>query len=153
MVTATFYIIQENSPQIMRVELLHYAVFLSQHFARQGAKVYINGDSKSEAESLAESFWQVEPEHFISHNLVGEGPKYGTNIEIGYQPISPSRNRQIIINLADCNSTFADRAIEVVDFVPCDENAKILARERYKKYRQAGYQLQTIEAQYPTQTL
>ncbi|MDF2156049.1 DNA polymerase III subunit chi [Vibrio sp. CAU 1672] len=149
MSNATFYIVRPDSPQAEPQGLQHYVVFLAQHFARQGAKVYINGNAKSDAEQLAELFWQVEPEQFIAHNLVGEGPKYATSIEIGHNGVKPSWNRQLVINLEENETTFANKFAEVVDFVPCEEKAKQLARERYKIYRQAGYQLQTIEIQYP----
>lgn len=146
---ATFYIIKNDSPQASASGLIHYVVFLAHHFAKQGAKVYINGQDRQHAEQLAEAFWQVPPEQFVPHNLVGEGPKYATAIEIGFQGIRPSWNRQLVINLADNATTFAQQFTEVVDFVPCEENAKQLARERYKLYRQAGYQLQTVEIDHP----
>ncbi|KOO09955.1 DNA polymerase III subunit chi, partial [Vibrio xuii] len=60
----------------------------------------------------------------------------------------PSGNRQLVINVAENETTFANKFAEVVDFVPCEQKAKQLARERYKIYRQAGYQLQTIEIEY-----
>lgn len=148
MANATFYIIKADSPQANESGFLGYVVFLAQHFAKQGAKVYLNSQDKQRAEKLAELFWQVEPEHYIGHNLVGEGPKYGTNIEIGHQALKPSWNRQLVINLAENETTFANKFAEVVDFVPCEEKAKQLARERYKIYRQAGYQLQTIEIEH-----
>jgi DNA polymerase-3 subunit chi len=148
MKNATFYIIAENSNQSSRHGLLEYVVFLSQHFSKQGAKIYINSQDKQEAETLAELFWQVPVDSFIAHNLVGEGPKYSTAIEIGYPEVKPNINRQIVINLSDCKTTFAHRFSEVVDFVPCEEKTKQLARERYKLYRQAGFQLQTLNVDY-----
>ncbi|MCE0494079.1 DNA polymerase III subunit chi [Vibrio salinus] len=142
---ATFYIIAEGSTKAERQGLLQYVVFLSQHFSKQGAKIFINSQNKQEAETLAELFWQVPTNLFIAHNLVGEGPRYSTPIEIGYPEVRPNINRQIVINLSDCNTTFAHRFSEVVDFVPCEEQTKQLARERYKLYRQAGFQLQTLK--------
>ncbi len=149
MATATFYIVKTDSPQSSEQGFNDYVIYLCQHFSRQGAKVYVQCDDKTHAEQIAECFWQVEPSEFLAHNLVGEGPKYGTNIEIGHVGVKPSWNRQLVINLADNHTTFAKAFAEVVDFVPCEENAKQLARERYKLYRQAGYHLQTIEIQYP----
>ncbi len=149
MATATFYIVKTDSPQSSEQGFNDYVIYLCQHFSRQGAKVYVQCGDKTHAEQIAECFWQVEPSDFLAHNLVGEGPKYGTNIEIGYIGVKPSWNRQLAINLADNHTTFAKAFAEVVDFVPCEENAKQLARERYKLYRQAGYDLQTIEIQYP----
>ncbi|MDN2480262.1 DNA polymerase III subunit chi [Vibrio agarivorans] len=144
MPNATFYLAQEGSPQATVTGLIKYTVFLAQHFVKQGAKVYINANDKDQAETIAEALWQVEPSDFIGHNLVGEGPKYGTSIEIGHHGVKPLWNRQLVINLAENNTTFANKFNEVVDFVPCEEKAKQQARERYKIYRQAGYQLQTI---------
>ena len=149
MANATFYIIKPDSVQATEEGFAQYVLFLAQHFAKQGAKVYLNCDSKIQAEQVAELFWQVEPEQFIAHNLVGEGPKYSTSVEIGHQGVKPSWNRQLVINLAENETTFANKFAEVVDFVPCEEKAKQLARERYKIYRQAGFQLQTIEIQHP----
>ncbi len=145
MANATFYIVNPDSPQASADGFDAYVLFLVRHFAKQGAKVYINCHDKTHAEQLAEHFWQVEPSEYMAHNLVGEGPRYATNIEIGHQSVKPSWNRQLVINLAENNTTFANKFAEVVDFVPCEEKAKQLARERYKIYRQAGYQLQTIE--------
>ncbi|WP_114765901.1 DNA polymerase III subunit chi [Vibrio rhodolitus] len=149
MQTATFYIVKTDSPQATTAGFADYVLFLSQHFARQGAKVYLNCQDKSHAEAMAELFWQVDADKFIAHNLVGEGPRYATNIEIGHQRVRPSWNRQLVINLAENETTFANKFAQVVDFVPCEEKAKQLARERYKIYRQAGYQLQTIEIEHP----
>ncbi|MGC9404416.1 MULTISPECIES: DNA polymerase III subunit chi [Vibrio] len=146
---ATFYIVNLDSPQATKKGFDDYALFMSKHFAKQGAKVYLHCHNKEHAEHIAELFWQSEPEDFMAHNLVGEGPKYATNIEIGYPNVKHTWNRQIVINLADNNTTFAKQFSEVVDFVPCEENAKQQARERYKIYRQAGFNLQTIEIQHP----
>ncbi len=149
MATATFYIVKPDSQQATFEGLLSYVVFLAQHFAKQGAKVYLNADSKKQAEQLAEHFWQLEPENFTAHNLVGEGPRSGTSIEIGYTELQPNWNRQLVINLTNDQTNFAPAFAQVIDFVPCDEKAKQTARERFKIYRQAGYEMQTVEIHYP----
>lgn len=149
MANATFYIISANTPQASPSGFIEYVIFLVHHFVQQNAKVYLNCLNRSHAEEIAEAFWILETDKFMPHNLVGEGPKNGTSVEIGFDGISPSWNRQIIINLADINSTFANQFTEVIDFVPCDENSKHLARARYKMYRQAGFQMQTIEIKHP----
>ncbi len=146
--TATFYIIGEGSEQATPQGWFAYVHFLSRHFTSQGAKLYINCIDRQHAEAVAEFFWQVSPEQFIAHNLVGEGPKNGTSVEIGFEGLKPSWNRQLVINMANSHATFANSFGQVVDFVPCEEKAKQVARERYKIYRQAGYQLQTIEIQH-----
>ena len=134
MQTATFYIIEPDSPQATSQGFHDYALFLSLHFARQGAKVYVNCHDKNHANEIADVFWQMNAHDFMPHNLVGEGPRNGTAIEIGHSALKPSWNRQLIINLAKDETTFAQQFTEVIDFVPCDEKAKQLARKRYKVY-------------------
>jgi len=149
MATATFYLVNPESQQATPEGLAEYVLFLSQHFAKQGAKIYLNAENKAQAEQLAEHFWQVEPNQFIAHNLIGEGPRSGTPIEIGYTGVKPNWNRQLVINLTNDQTNFAPTFTQVIDFVPCDEKAKQQARERFKIYRLAGYDMQTVEIHYP----
>ncbi|MDB1122918.1 DNA polymerase III subunit chi [Vibrio algarum] len=143
--TATFYIVQPDSPQCNKDGFESYILFLLKHFSNQGVKLYVNAENKDESLYWDERLWQQEPEYFLSHNLIGEGPKNGTSIEIGYSQLRPSWNRQLVINLAKDNTNFAGTFAQVIDFVPYDEKAKQTARERYKIYRKAGYQMQTID--------
>ncbi|WP_375754071.1 DNA polymerase III subunit chi [Vibrio sp. HN007] len=148
MPTATFYIIKPDSPQSKEQGFEDYVLFLIKHFVSQGAKLYLNAGDKQEAERWDDKLWQLSGAQFLPHNLVGEGPKNGTQLEIGYSKLKPSWNRQIIINLSKDETIFARTSAQVVDFVPCDEKAKQLARERYKLYRQAGFQMQTIDIEH-----
>ncbi|WP_413477468.1 DNA polymerase III subunit chi [Vibrio hibernica] len=141
---ATFYLIPPDSPQTSEIGHIDYVIFLARHFAQQGAKVYINAQDKTQAETVDEYFWKQQTENYQAHNLVGEGPNFGTPIEIGYPNSKFNRNRQLVINLSNDATTFAQSFTQVVDFVPCEEKAKQHARERYKIYRQAGFEMQTI---------
>ena len=49
MPNATFYIVNDDTPQAQSEGFLAYVVFLAQYFAKQGAKVYINGDNQIQA--------------------------------------------------------------------------------------------------------
>ncbi|WED22175.1 DNA polymerase III subunit chi [Vibrio sp. JC009] len=148
MTTATFYIIKPETPQTSENGFEEYVLFLIRHFVSQGAKIYLNAHDKKEAEHWDDILFQSPPEQFLPHNLIGEGPKNGTQIEIGYSKLKPSWSRQIIINLAKDETIFARTSAQVVDFVPCDEKTRQLARERYKLYRQAGFSMQTIEIEH-----
>lgn len=148
--TVTFYVIAANSPQATTSGFEQYLLFLTQHFVQQGAKIYINAADKQHAEQIAESFWQAPTNQLFAHNLVGEGPKQGTPVEIGYVGLQSHRNRQLLINLAPNCTNFATTFIQVIDFVPCDEKSKQQAREKYKIYHQAGYQLRTIHIEHLT---
>lgn len=144
MAIATFYIIEENSLQDSEQGHIDYVIYLASYFANLGARVYINAQNKAQAEAIDEAFWQQDPEQFQAHNLIGEGPQYATPVEIGYSKLKPHRNRQLVINMANDDTNFAETFVQVVDFVPCEEKSKQQARERYKIYRQKGFEMQTI---------
>lgn len=146
---ATFYLVQPDSYQATAQGFEDYVLFLLQHFASQGVRLYLNASDKEGAHYWDEKLWQQPTDQFLAHHLVGEGPKNGTLIEIGYTLLKPSWNRQLLINLSNDKTNFAGSFAQVVDFVPCDEKAKQTARERYKIYRQAGYQMQTIDILHP----
>lgn len=146
---ATFYIINEESPQSQQEGLNNYVLYLVHHFVAQGANIYINASSKAEAENWGEIVFQQDAENLIPYNLIGEGPRNGTALEIGHSALKPSWNRNIVINLAQDTTIFARSQSQVIDFVPCDEKLKQASRERYKLYREAGFEMQTITIDHP----
>ncbi|KLV02236.1 DNA polymerase III subunit chi [Photobacterium aquae] len=146
MTHATFYMIDETHLAADNDYLLHFACHQAAMSYRQGQKVYILAESKAQAEHIDEYLWQQEPDNFVPHNLIGEGPRGGSPVEIGWPELRHSGRRGILINLSQHAPNFAVTFSQVIDFVPCDEKLKQLARERYKLYRQAGIQLQTATA-------
>ncbi|MGF1682071.1 DNA polymerase III subunit chi [Photobacterium minamisatsumaniensis] len=146
MTHATFYIVDEKHLAVDSDYQLHFACHYAVMSYKQGHKVYLQAESKSQAEQIDEYLWQQEPDNFVPHNLIGEGPRGGSPVEIGWPGRRHSGRRGVLINLAQDAANFAVTFSQVVDFVPCDEKLKQLARERYKAYRQAGIQLQTATA-------
>ncbi|CAM3158329.1 DNA polymerase III subunit chi [Vibrio rarus] len=144
MSVATFYVIKANSSADSAAGFQNYVCYLIRHFTAQGARLYLHTKDKQDAEQWDECIFQLSEEDFIAHNLAGEGPRQGTPLEIGHTNTRLHRSRNIVINLAQDDTNFAGIVPQVVDFVPCDEKAKHIARERYKIYRQAGYEMQTI---------
>ncbi|GAB3528302.1 MULTISPECIES: DNA polymerase III subunit chi [Photobacterium] len=146
MTHATFYIIDDKQVEADSDYQLHFACHQAALSYKQGQKVYLLAGSKEQAEQIDEYLWQQEPDNFVPHNLIGEGPRGGSPVEIGWPGLRHSGRRGILINLSQEAPNFAVTFSQVVDFVPCDEKLKQLARERYKAYRLAGIQLQTAAA-------
>ena len=142
-----FYIL----PQQLETE----AADLSRHFAKacsiaafyyqQNSKVFIYTDNQQDAFSVDEYLWQFDGESFVPHNLLGEGPRYGSPVEISWQP--PTHPRQILINLSATVPDFAINFQQIIDFVPFAETLKMAARTRYSTYKKMGLTLstQTVE--------
>ncbi|WP_028023609.1 DNA polymerase III subunit chi [Enterovibrio calviensis] len=143
MALATFYILDDTHTDDQH-RMVEKACQLSAHFSQHGMKVYISASDKSQAETVDEFLWQQSPDHFVPHNLVGEGPRGGAQVEIGWSGVRHSGHRNVLINLAEEAAIFAPSFAQVVDFVPCEETLKQQARERYKIYRMAGRQMRTL---------
>ncbi|MEZ8027228.1 DNA polymerase III subunit chi [Enterovibrio norvegicus] len=143
MALATFYLLDESDTQPQQ-SMLDKICQLSALYSQQGMKVYISANDKPQAEKVDEQLWQLSPDQFVPHNLVGEGPRGGAQVEIGWAGVRPSGHRNVLINLAEEAATFAPSFAQVVDFVPCEEALKQQARERYKIYRMAGRQMRTL---------
>lgn len=110
---------------------------------RLGKKVLIACETEQQALNLDEALWQRDPEQFVPHNLSGEITNYATPIEISWVGKRNSQRRDLLISLQTSVPDFAQSFNHIIDFVPADETRKAQARERYKQYRQLGWQLST----------
>ena len=108
---------------------------------RSNQRVYIHTDNQESAHFIDEMLWGFDPDSFVPHNLVGEGPINGAPVEIGFQ--TPKNRRPFLINLASQMPNFAGNYSHIIDFVPAENALKQQARERFKQYRQAGFHIET----------
>jgi len=124
---------------------------LPAHFARacsiaafhylQQRKIFIYTDTQEDAFTIDEYLWQFDGDSFVPHNLLGEGPRYGTPVEISWK--APTHPRQILINLSASVPDFAINFQQIIDFVPFAESLKTAARIRYSTYKKMGLTLST----------
>ena len=135
---------QLNDPRFNReqqLQALHvHACFQAAYFYRQNQRVFIYAQDQSQAHEIDELLWSFDPDSFVPHNLIGEGPANGSPVEISWQP--PRNRRPILINLTNAVPAFANQFSFIVDFVPENESLKVAARERYKHYKQLGFDVQ-----------
>jgi len=129
---------------------IYHACLQASHFYRQNQRVYIYTQDKQHAEQVDEMLWAFDSDSFVPHNLVGEGPKQGAIVEIGYQ--APQGRRPVLINLTTTVPNFANQFNYIVDFVPSDEALKQQARERFKTCRQWGFQVNNQAVIEPEET-
>ncbi|BDY03366.1 DNA polymerase III subunit chi [Ferrimonas sp. YFM] len=142
MANATFYLIDANADGALSAHL-SLACQLAANCYRQGKPVYLHCEDQAQAEQMDETLWQFDADRFVPHNLVGEGPRGGAPVEIGHNGQFSSKKRPVLINLAAKAPQFAVEFAQIFDFVPAADDAKALARERYRAYRQMGVELTT----------
>lgn len=144
-----FYLIEENnvSDAAKASSLLPHEYYACQKISeawQQQHSVLVACDSQAQAEKIDEYLWQLDLANFIPHNLAGEGPKQGSPIEICWPERRGNTPRQYLINLQSHYADFATIFNDVIDFVPPTDELKNLARERYKCYKNAGFNLKTM---------
>lgn len=130
-----FYIMPEQAVSGSDRFLDIVCEIIARHY-HLGERIFVLAADQSQAESLDERLWQFDADEFVAHNLVGEGPKSGAPVEIGWE--SPRERRTTLIHLKDDVMNASGRYQKIIDFVPADELGKQQARERYKVYRRLG---------------
>lgn len=155
---AFFYILTEESPSLsdsvnawaQSKELLvtqrdKLACWLASRYFQTRKRVLLSCENKEHAERIDEWLWRMDLDNFIPHNLAGEGPRLGAPIEICWPDRRTHLARDILINLGSSFPDFATVFKSVIDFVPVLETEKVLARARYKQFRDIGFQLKMID--------
>lgn len=126
------------------IPVIQQACLQAAYFYRQNQKVFIYTQSQEQAHDIDEMLWAFEPDSFVAHNLVGEGPRGGSPVEISWQ--NPTTRRPILINLTNTVPSFANNFSTIVDFVPTNELLKQQARDRYRACKQWGFLVESQPA-------
>ncbi|QGM81369.1 DNA polymerase III subunit chi [Otariodibacter oris] len=137
-----FYLLsQQNEGELSAQALL--ACDLAANAWRQGKRVIVTCETEEQALLIDEALWARDPDDFVPHNLSGEATTYATPIEISWKGKRNAQRRDLLISLQKELPEFINSFNQIIDFVPVDETEKAQARERYKQYRQLGWQLST----------
>lgn len=140
-----FYLLsQADSAEISAAEI--QACELAANAWREGKRVLIACETEQQALNIDEALWAREPDSFVPHNLSGEITTYATPVEISWKGKRNAQRRDVLISLQQEIPDFVTSFNQVIDFVPVEETAKAQARERYKQYRQLGWQLETVQS-------
>ena len=146
----TFYLLSETSPNEINGEPLLAQEYLACELAAQawraGKRVLISCEDGQQALRIDDALWARDPDQFVPHNLSGEATTYTTPIEISWQGKRNAQQRDLLISLQQNLPEFINSFHQIIDFVPVDEQQKAQARERYKQYRQLGWQMATEQA-------
>ncbi|HEB57446.1 MAG TPA: DNA polymerase III subunit chi [Gammaproteobacteria bacterium] len=110
--------------------------------------IYIHTHSQQQATQLDKLLWTFRDGSFIPHHLHGEDESHNSPVVIGHQTRANEElatQHQLLINLAQTVPPFFSRFERVAEIVGVDEQQREAARERFRFYRQRGYELQTHE--------
>lgn len=84
--------------------------------------------------------WTHKDISFLPHSMVDDPGADTGGICIGWNGQAP-RKAEVLINLGNRIPDFVNDYTRVVEMVPAEPAQKTLARERYRQYRESGFEL------------
>ncbi|QLB21027.1 DNA polymerase III subunit chi [Vespertiliibacter pulmonis] len=140
-----FYLLSQNDEQDSELSSMEQqACDLAAQAWRAGKRVIIACETEQQALNIDDALWARNADDFVPHNLSGEATTYATPIEISWKGKRNTQRRDLLISLQTTIPDYINSFNQIIDFVPVDEKQKVQARERYKQYRQLGWQLSTV---------
>lgn len=106
--------------------------------------VTILADDEGMAGKVSAGLWQNKPESFLPNVLVNHTLAKQTPVIIHWQENALLQD-DMLINLTLNTPGFFSRFTHLVELVGDEEHDKIAARQRYKFYRDRGYEIKTID--------
>ncbi|MBT7953379.1 MAG: DNA polymerase III subunit chi [Gammaproteobacteria bacterium] len=107
---------------------------------KQNLQLYIHASSREEAGLLDDLLWTHNEISFLPHSLIDADDADANTVTIGWEGMN-SKSNEVLINLSTNIPDFAGNFDRIVEIVPANEPYRQQARERYKEYRQAGFEL------------
>lgn len=110
----------------------------------RGLDVYIHTDNRETAAVLDDLLWTFRDISFIPHELADERDLKTTPVCIGWNGRIPD-SREILINLGAQIPEFAGSFSRVMEIVVTDEDSRRESRDRYRRYREMGFEIHSHE--------
>ena len=105
---------------------------------QQGNRVHISAANREEAVKLDDLLWTFHDISFLPHALVDGAGAEQAFITIGW-PDSLLPDRDVLINLTTEVPDFSGKFARIIEIVAPEEKQQ--ARERYRQYRDRGFEL------------
>ncbi len=134
-----FYIMSDSKPNARQL----LACKIAEKAFKKGHKIYIHTESEQQSNSIDKLLWTFRGGSFIPHSVaqtVTQKSKSDTPIIIGHDN-EPECIPDVLINLSHEVPGFFSRFERVAEVITEDTEQKKKGRERYKFYRDRGYEL------------
>ena len=105
-------------------------------------RVYIHTANASQATELDDLLWTYRAGSFVPHQRFEPADEQNCPVLIGHAD-APEDINQVLINLDSAVPMFFSRFERVVEIVSQEETLRQQARDRFKFYRDRGYDLHT----------
>lgn len=130
-----FYFNVTNKQQLL-AELVHGAL-------SRRRQVTVWADDAEIASDISTKLWQQQTDRFMPNVLADDLLAAQTPVVIHWQENALLQD-DMLINLTQVEPSFFSRFTQLIELVSEDEQDKVAARERYKFYRDRGYEIKNI---------
>ncbi len=129
-----FYVLNENSGRD------RFACSIAQKAWLAGNRVYIQSGTREAALQLDDLLWMFSDISFVPHALNNSSDAEIVPVVIGWQD-NAAGHFNTLINLTPDVPDNMERYERIVEIVAGNEDERVLARDRYKRYRDRGCEL------------
>lgn len=136
-----FYLLKNGQTS----EQYFFACRLCEKILSQKLKAYIHTDTQEQARYIDDLLWSYRPESFLPHCLIDTNLDKDVSIVIGYADKFLEES-DVLINLSQSVPDFHGSYSRIVEIIPSGEEGKLAGRLRWKKYKDASYELEMREA-------
>ena len=140
MTRVDFYISTTSNPDNELVT----ACRLADKAYQLGHRIYIHTADQHQAEHIDNLLWTFRDSSFIPHCMDVDADANEHPVVIGHGD-SPSEVRDVLINLAADIPSFFSRFERVAEVVNGKEELREASRQRFRFYKERGYELNTHE--------
>ena len=117
---------------------------LSEKAVTKNVRVMVLTADDASSNRVQQFLWQ-QPLQFLPNHRVDDALAVQSPIVIGWQTDRLVHD-DVLINLQHPQSTVFSRFRRLIEIVGVDEADKVQARERYKFYRDRGYEIKSYDA-------
>lgn len=133
-----FYILNQADEQ----NALIFSCQLIEKLYCEQQRIYIHTLSLQKAEYFEDLLWTYKEGSFIPHQLYRANTEKSAPIQIGCHAF-PQQSFDILINLSPEFPSV--KFPHIIEIVFSDTNMQQLARERYRQYRDQGFEINTYK--------
>lgn len=134
-----FYILRDRADQACPL----FACRLADKAYQLGHQIYIHTESEAQTRQLDDLLWTFRPGSFLPHAIAGAALEEPVPPILLGHAAEPPGDPQVLINLAIEVPLFFSRFERVAEVIDADATRKLQGRERYRFYRERGYELST----------
>ncbi len=135
-----FYILSIEGPD----EHLRVACRVAEKAWRQGNRVRVESEDADALRRLDALMWTFKQESFLPHEIEGERSdwqKLDPAPVVLATPGTPAELPDVLINLSQALPPVSERCPRIAEIVSANPESKQAGRDRYRSYRDRGFEL------------